>query len=44
MPTGSSFVILSPIENQCVKGGDLMYGGLIHLPEKLIYYGHGLTT
>ena len=26
-----------PIENQCVKGGGLIYGGLIQLPEKLSY-------
>ena len=37
MPTSSCFVILSPIENQCVKGGGLIYGGLIQLPEKLSY-------
>ena len=35
MPKGSGFVILSPIENQCIKGGGLLYGGLIELPEKL---------
>ena len=37
MPTGSCFVFLSPIENECVKGGGLIYGGLIQLPEKLSY-------